>query len=178
MANPENNRKVTMPKGAVSFKTESHPCLLIWACFAWRSKALLAQKGCKPRVHPVNAPPAVRLACAVELAPCAICLLLQVVEQGPGQYYCEYDGTTLSSMVRRSVQLLCLRVPACLAGLAMTVSLHCISPSASRHSCSPDRLDPILLPKCWTMQCCPHLFVLLNVFQTGAALHLQRQGHG
>lgn len=27
-------------------------------------------------------------------------LALQVVEQGPGQYYCEYDGTTLSSMVR------------------------------------------------------------------------------
>ena len=29
--------------------------------------------------------------------------LLQVVEQGPGQYFCEYDGTTLSSMVRRYI---------------------------------------------------------------------------
>ncbi|KAI7845557.1 hypothetical protein COHA_000848 [Chlorella ohadii] len=27
----------------------------------------------------------------------------KVVEQGPGQYYCEYDGTTLSSMVRRYI---------------------------------------------------------------------------
>lgn len=27
----------------------------------------------------------------------------KVVEQGPGQYFCEYDGTTLSSMVRRYI---------------------------------------------------------------------------
>lgn len=27
----------------------------------------------------------------------------QVVEQGPGQYFCEYDGTTLASMVRRYI---------------------------------------------------------------------------
>lgn len=25
------------------------------------------------------------------------------MEQGPGQYFCEYDGTTLSSMVRRYI---------------------------------------------------------------------------
>jgi len=30
-------------------------------------------------------------------------LRVQVVEQGPGQYFCEYDGTTLSSMVRRYI---------------------------------------------------------------------------
>lgn len=27
----------------------------------------------------------------------------QVVEQGPGQWYCEYSGTTLPSMVRRYI---------------------------------------------------------------------------
>lgn len=28
---------------------------------------------------------------------------VQVVEQGPGQYFCEYDNTTISSMVRRYI---------------------------------------------------------------------------
>ena len=36
--------------------------------------------------------------------PSPIFLLVdQVVEQGPGQYYCEYDGTTLPTMVRRYI---------------------------------------------------------------------------
>ena len=36
--------------------------------------------------------------------PCTLlCPVLQVVEQGPGQYFCEYDGSTLSSMVRRYI---------------------------------------------------------------------------
>ena len=38
------------------------------------------------------------------LPACSSFLLVdQVVKQGPGQYYCEYDGTTLPTMVRRYI---------------------------------------------------------------------------